>query len=175
MILEIVGNAHIVLCFRSLILKDFGLRYLSPLLKNIKAMGIYLKRLDLHFLDSSPGISIEDIDSLCPHLEHLTICDSLLTWTEDGSTPNFPFNKKLPSTQHFCRKHTHVPCSKRDHFQNLKVCKLYRVEYRQSEDWEIFLRFSSNLTSLHITSSRYMTDSSFQSILLDNNLTNLEV
>ena len=159
-------------------LKDFGIRYFQPLLKNIKTRGIRLRRIDLHYLDSSPGISLYEIDSLCPFLEQLTICDSLVTWTHGGSknagTYN-QYNKRSKTSQLFCPKHVNVPCSKYEHFQRLEVCKLYRVEYKQPEDWEVCLRLANNLRSLHLESSRNMTDLVFQSILLENDLPILEV
>ena len=159
-------------------LKDFGIRYFQPLLKNIKTRGILLRRIDLHYLESSAGVAIYDIDYLCPFLEQLTICDSLVTWTHEGSEISCPYNqynKRSNTNKLFCRKHVNVPCSKYEHFQRLKVCKLYRVEYKQPEDWEIFLRLAVNLKSLHLESSRHMTDSSFQAILLANDLNQLEV
>ena len=160
---------------RTLVLKDFGIAYLLPLLKNIKVSRIRLKRLDLHYLDAFPGISIEEIDFLCPDLEQLTICDSLLTWSHDPVKRIATQGKNSLSRPCFCRQHKNRPCLETDHFRKMKICKLYRVNYEQPEDWTIFLRFATNLKSLHLESSRNMTDSSFQSILMDHDLTNLEV
>ena len=160
---------------RTLVLKDFGIAYFLPLLKNINVVGIRLKRLDLHYADAAPGISIEDIDFLCPDLEQLTICDSLLAWTHDPVNILSAHGKKSLSTPWFCRKHKNRPCLETDHFRTLKMCKLYRVNYQHPEDWTIFLRFATNLQSLHLESSRNMTDSSFQSILMEKDVSNLEV
>ena len=161
---------------RTLVLKDFGITYLLPLLKNVNFTGIRLKRLDLHYVDASPGVSIEDIDFLCPDLEQLTICDSLLTWTHDPVIIISPHGKKSSSTPTwFCRKHKTKSCLETEHFRNLKICKLYRVNYQQPDDWTIFFRFATNLKSLHLESSRNMTDSSFQAILMHQDLSNLEV
>ena len=55
------------------------------------------------------------------------------------------------------------------------MCKLYRVDYKQADDWEIFFRFGANLNSLHLESSRNMTDTSFHSVLSEQGLTSLEV
>ena len=97
----------------SLVLKDFGIVYLLPLLKNLFLTGINLTRLDLHYLDSSPGISIEDIDYTCPLLEQLTICDSLITWTQDLYVHVASQGTKK-STHHtwqwFCKKHKNISC-----------------------------------------------------------------
>ena len=166
---------HINSNFRTLVLKDFGNVFLLPLLKNIYVVGTRLKRLDLHYLDSSPGVSIEDVDTVCPYLEYLTICDSLLTWTHEQYNIKSYHGKKPCLSPRFCQRHQNRPCHEKDHFRNLKMCKLYRVSYKQPEDWEIFFRFAPNLKSLHLESSRNMTDSSFQSILSDQDLTKLEV
>ena len=66
---------------RSLILKDFRLEYLEPLLYNLKYSDIFLRRLDLYYMESHPGVSLSDIDLACPFLEELTICDSRVTWS----------------------------------------------------------------------------------------------
>ena len=163
---------------RTLVLKDFGIVYLLPLLKNLFLTGINLTRLDLHYLDSSPGISIEDIDFTCPLLEQLTICDSLLTWTHNPYVSVATPGTKKSTHNHepwFCKKHNNISCKEIDHFRNLKRCKLFRVDYREPEDWEIFLRFAPILESIHLESSRYMTDGSFQSILSAKTLDKLEV
>ena len=134
-----------------------------------------MRRLDLHFIEASPGVSIEAIDRFCPLLEQLTIHDSLLTWTQDPYNENTLHGKKTSVTPWYCKRHQDRPCSTKDHFRKLKTCKLYRVDYKQTEDWEIFLRFASNLTSLHLESSRHMTDTSFHLVLSDQGLSNLEV
>ena len=166
-----------LLC-RTLVLKDFGIIYLLPLLKNLSLTGINLTRLDLHYLESSPGISIEDIDYTCPLLEQLTVCDSILTWAHNPYVNVVtPETKKAAHNNEpwFCKKHKNISCKEMDHFRNLKRCKLFRVDYKESRDWEIFLRFAPMLESIHLESSRHMTDASFQSVLSGKNLHKLEV
>ena len=161
--------------FRTLVLKDFGIKYLLPLLQNISISGVRLRRVDLHYIEASPGISIEAVDRLCPFLEQLTICDSLITWTYDQYDSTVQGGRRVSMTPWYCERHRNKACSMEDHFINLKSCKLYRVDYKHSEDWEIFFRFGRNLKSLHLESSRHMTDTTFNFLLSDQGLSNLEV
>ena len=83
--------------------------------------------------------------------------------------------KKVSAYPRFCERHRSKRCSNNDHFRFLKTCKLYRVEYKQADDWEIFFRYGPNLKSLHLESSRNMTDTSFHSVLSEQGLSSLEV
>ena len=134
-----------------------------------------MRRLDLHYIEASPGISIEAIDRLCPFLEQLTICDSLVTWNHDPYISTYQGGKKFSASPRFCERHRNKRCSINDHFRFLKMCKLYRVDYKLADDWEIFFRFGANLNSLHLESSRNMTDTSFHSVLSEQGLRSLEV
>ena len=134
-----------------------------------------MRRLDLHYIEANPGVSIEAIDRLCPFLEQLTICDSLVTWTHDAFNSSNQGGRKHSTFPWFCERHRNKSCSNDDHFRNLKTCKLYRVEYKQAEDWEIFFRFGPNLKSLHLESSRNMTDKSFHLLLSEQGFSSLEV
>ena len=162
-------------------MKDFGILYLQPLLKNIRQNNaIHIQRLDLHYLESSPGVALSDIDYLCPLLEKLTICDSLVTWFNSDNDFSFlskahQYNRKSGLSHLHCQKHINQFCSRYEHFHNLKECKLYRVEYKEAADWEVILRLPINLRSLHLESSRSMNDSTMQGILSENSLSELEV
>ena len=157
---------------RNLILKDFRLEYLGPLLDNLWCSGIFLRRLDLHYLAASPGVSISDLDVSCPSLEELTICDSLVGWsTTFISERKFESGGELA----FCTRHQTRPCNRQSHFKRLKSCSLYRVHYQSQVEWERVVRLAPNLQFLHLESSRGMTDTAIQSLLLDGYLQHLEV
>ena len=135
---------------QTLVLKAFDQKYLGPLLKT--GVGPRLRRLDLHYNNRYPGISLLSIGRYCPFLSELALCDSLISSDDPDEHSAF---KKL--------------------FHHLSSLKMYRVSYSQPDDWEWVVRIAKNLRVLHMESSRSMSDSTFQSILSDNPLCHLEV
>ena len=62
---------------QTLVLKAFDQKYLGPLLKT--GVGPRLRRLDLHYNNRYPGISLLSIGRYCPFLSELALCDSLIS------------------------------------------------------------------------------------------------
>jgi len=114
-------------------------------------VGPRLRRLDLHYNNRYPGISLLSIGRYCPFLSELALCDSLISSDDPDEHSAF---KKL--------------------FHRLSSLKMYRVSYSQPDDWEWVVRIAKNVRVLHMESSRSMSDSTFQSILSDNPLCHLE-
>lgn len=150
---------------KTLVLKAFDVQAIEPLLQT--GIGAKLLRLDLHYNYFVPGINLSEIGNLCLNLQELSVSDSLI---------------RLQTVKLHARA-----------FGQLVCLKLLRVSYSQQDDWEKILRLSmiafclyksllynncrlaSNLKIIHMESSKGMTDSAVQSILMDNPLRHLEV
>lgn len=160
---------------RTLVLKAFALKCLVPLLNT--QIGFRLRRLDLHYTNVNPGINLIDIGIACPFLTDLAVCDSLVTWSSDGVVTNNNNNNKVKRKHK--RKQQQFSSEPNDRcgktiFTRLESLKLLRVTYRNVDDWEHMPRLANNIRILHMESSRGMTDAAMQSILIDNQFSQLE-
>ncbi len=115
-------------------------------------VGAGLRRLDIHYMSSEPGLDLRAVSRLCPFLVDLTVCDSLVDWTEDygltASAGSLLF---------------------------LETCRLLRVTYKSPDVWEMVPRLAARLRLLHLEAASSMTDGALMAIMAEGGLACLEV